>query len=117
MADPDSPRDYRDSLHAQEPRAVSRRDQDRVAETLGPSPLRPRSEASYSPRSPRSPADAATPSAPSRNRALALMLTAPDVVPLTSKQHRQAVNILAAMIVDWAHRETDRPRNTTPQHP
>lgn len=37
-------------------------------------------------------------------RALRLTLTEPEVVPITEHQYRQAVEILAAMIVDWVQR-------------
>lgn len=37
-------------------------------------------------------------------RALHLTLTEPEVVPITEHQYRQAVELLAAMIVDWVQR-------------
>ena len=40
-----------------------------------------------------------------RRRVLRPALTAPEVVPMTEGKHRQAVDVLAAMIVDWWRRE------------
>lgn len=41
-----------------------------------------------------------------RTRAVALRLTTPEVVQISESQYRQAVDLLAAMIVSWVQRHT-----------
>jgi hypothetical protein len=40
-------------------------------------------------------------------------LTPPQIVPMTEEQHRQAVDVLAAMIVDWWRRESRKAAGDT----
>jgi hypothetical protein len=47
-------------------------------------------------------------------RAVRLTLTAPEVVPITDRQYRQAVELLATMIVDWVQRS--EPHSTSDNH-
>jgi hypothetical protein len=52
-----------------------------------------------------------------KTRALTLKLTAPQVVPITSKQHRHAVQLLSAMIVSWIQRDRDATVDRHKQQP
>jgi len=51
---------------------------------------------------------------PERNRALALKLTTPEVVAITEEQYREAVDLLAAMIVSWVQRDRAERTDTSP---
>ena len=44
-------------------------------------------------------------------------LSSPEVVPMTEEQHRQAVDVLAAMIVDWWRRESRKAAGDTTTDP
>lgn len=79
--------------------------------------LQPAAESSYRAASASPPAAATTPRTADRTRAIALRLTAPDVAPITEKQHRQAVDLLAAMIVSWVERNTQEPADEKDQTP
>jgi hypothetical protein len=48
-----------------------------------------------------------------RRGVLRPILTPPEVVPMTEEQYRQAVDVLAAMIVDWWRREERNAGDTT----
>lgn len=47
-----------------------------------------------------------------RTRAVALRLTTPDVVQISESQYRQAVDLVAAMIVSWMQRHTTEPADS-----
>jgi hypothetical protein len=52
-----------------------------------------------------------------KTRALTLKLTAAQVVPITPKQHRQAIRLLSAMIVSWIQRDKDTTADPHQQQP
>jgi hypothetical protein len=109
MADHDAPRVQPDVSRLTPRRQTSPRDSARVAETDPPTGLKPAGESRYGAAS-ASPRDASIGQrGPDRSRAIVPRLTAPDIVPITEKQHRQAVDILAAMIVSWVERNASEP--------
>jgi hypothetical protein len=79
--------------------------------------LQPAAESSYRAASASPPPAATAPRAADKTRAIALRLTAPDVAPITEKQHRQAVDLLAAMIVSWVERNTPEPADEKEEIP
>jgi hypothetical protein len=113
MTDRDSPRDETDPPRPKRRRRNGPRDPARVAENEATNALQPAAESSYRAAS-AGPSPAATASQPpDRNRAIALRLTA----PITDKQHRQAVDLLAAMIVSWVERNIPEPDDEKHQTP
>src|SRR5438128_432601 len=109
MTDRDSPRDETDPPRPKRRRRNGPCDPARVAENEAADVLQPAAESSYRAASASPPPAATAPRAADKTRAIALRLTAPDVAPITDKQHRQAVDLLAAMIVSWVERNTPGP--------
>jgi hypothetical protein len=113
MADRDSLGDTRDAPRPTRRRRSGRRDPARVANNKLLNALPPEAESSYGAASPNPPRAATARPTPDRNRALALKLTAPEVVAIADKQYREAVDLLAAMIVAWVQRDRTDPDDNT----
>ena len=114
MTDRDPPHDSGDPPRVTRRRRNRSRDPARAAQDTGTNGLPDRIESSYGAAFPDpAPVTPARPR-PERNRALALKLTTPEVVAITEEQYREAVNLLAAMIVSWVQRDRAEPTDTSP---
>jgi hypothetical protein len=117
MTDRDSPSENTDAPRPKRRRRSGPRDPARVAENKVLKALQPGAESSYVAASASPLMAALAPRTPDRTRAIALRLTAPEVVAITEKQYREAVDLLAAMIVSWVQRDSAEPSGTTKQQP
>jgi hypothetical protein len=120
MADRRVSTDTSDSEHPPHRRRESLRDTARVADDsaggITGDALRSRAESRYGAPSTSQPSIADQP-VHDQHRALRLRLTTPDVVAISDKQHDEAVDLLAAMIVAWVQHDHPEPDDTTHLHP
>jgi hypothetical protein len=89
MTDRDSPRDETDPPRPKHGGRKGPRDPDTSRRNEAPDALQPAAESSYRAASASPPPAATAPRAADKTRAIALRLTAPDVAPITEKQHRR----------------------------
>jgi hypothetical protein len=115
MTDRDPPHDTSDGQRPTRRRRNGSRDCAGVAQDTAANALPGGTESSYGAASPDPAPVTPARATPDRDRALALELTTPEVVAITDEQYREAVDLLAAMIVCWVQRDRADQRDTTPQ--